>query len=148
MHDTPLLRETEDFLHAQIPITRTMGVAVEAYDENLLVLTAPLEANHNHLGTAFGGSLSAIATLAGYGLLWLKLGDRSAHIVIRDSKIRYHRPVRGMIRAVCQSPDHAGLSAFRAKFSEMGKAGISLRVTIEEEGRICVEFAGTYVAVR
>lgn len=148
MSRTDLLRETEVFLHEQIPLTRAMGVQVESYDQGRLVLTAPLGANHNHLGTAFGGSLSAIATLAGYGLLWLELGDRKAHIVVRKSSISYLHPVRGMIRAICQRPDEATAAAFRAKFSEQGKARITLAVIIEHEGQVCVEFEGVYIAIQ
>ncbi len=136
------------FLHEQIPITRAMGVAVESFAHGTLVLTAPLGANHNHLGTAFGGSLSAIATLAGYGLLWLRLEDRESHIVVRNSSIQYHRPVRGVIRAICKSPEEAKLAAFRSKFAKKGKARIRLQVTIEEAGEVCVEFEGVYVAIR
>jgi len=73
-----VLQETERFLHEQIPLTRAMGVRVRSWDGEKLWLSAPLEPNHNHLGTAFGGSLSALATLAGYSLLWLLLGDREA----------------------------------------------------------------------
>ena len=72
-----------------------MGVHVERFDESALILTAPLAPNHNHLGTAFGGSLATLATLAGYTLLWLELGDRESHIVIQESQIRYLAPVRG-----------------------------------------------------
>ncbi len=147
MHDAAFLRETEEFLHQQIPITRAMGVMVESYDETRFVLTAPLEVNHNHLGTAFGGSLSAIATLAGYGLLWLKLGDRSAHIVIHNSSIRYRHPVRGTIRAICQSPDGAELAAFKSRFREKGRARIGLKVVIIDDDEVCVEFEGVYVAL-
>jgi len=43
-----------------MPITRAMGVRVEDYGGRRLVLSAPLEANFNHLGTAFGGSLNAL----------------------------------------------------------------------------------------
>ena len=148
MSDDPILREIENFLHEQIPITRAMGVQVAACDESEFIVTAPLEVNHNHLGTAFGGSLSAIATLAGYGLLWFQLGDRNAHIVIKNSRIHYHRPVRGRIRAICKSPDSATLSAFRKCFHQKGKARVDLKVTIEEDGQVCVEFEGVYVAMR
>lgn len=141
-------QETETYLHAQIPISRAMGVAVESADEDRFVLTAPLAANHNHLGTAFGGSLGAVATLAGYALLWFRLGDRSAHIVIKGSRIRYLHPVGGEIRAICHAPDAATLAAFRNTFASKGKARIQLRVTVEEAGRSCVGFHGEYVAIR
>lgn len=143
-----LLRETTEYLHAQIPLTRAMGVSIASYDGGQIVVTAPLAANHNHLGTAFGGSLSAIATLAGYALVWLELGDRAAHVVIRESSIRYRRPVRGELRAVCRAPDAGTLAVFRSDFARNGKARLVLRVGIGEEGDSAVEFEGTFVAIR
>lgn len=142
------LRETEAFLHTQIPLTRAMGVEVERWDGRQLILRAPLEPNHNHLGTAFGGSLSALATLAGYSLLWLLLGDREAHIVIRDSTTRFRHPVRGTLRAFCQRPDDAAWEVFRQKWLATGKAHLQLHATIEHEQKVCVEFEGTFVAIR
>ncbi len=143
-----LLRDTERFLHEQIPLTRAMGVQMESYDGSQLVVTAPLEPNHNHLGTAFGGSLSALATLAGYAMLWLQLGDRHAHIVIRESTLRYKRPVRGTLRAVCLRPDDASMTAFRNTFADTGKARLALQVQIIDADQICVLFEGTFVALR
>lgn len=147
MTDQPSLAETERFLHEKIPLSLAMGVRLESYDGEVLVMTAPLEPNHNHLGTAFGGSLSALATLAGYSLLWLCLENQNAHIVIRRSSIQYHHPVRGILRAVCESPDAVTLAAFKSQFAKKGKARISLYVRIEEEGRVCVEFEGVFVAL-
>jgi thioesterase domain-containing protein len=141
-------QETERFFCEKIPLTRAMGVKVEAYDHEKLILTAPLEENHNHLGTAFGGSLCALATLAGYGLLWLELGDRDCHIVIRSSSISYERPVHGMLRAICRRPDETELSAFKDAFIKKGKARIRLHVSIEEAGEACVAFEGVFVALR
>jgi thioesterase domain-containing protein len=142
------LRRIERLLHEKIPITRAMGVAVESYDGGQLVITAPLAANHNHLGTAFGGSLSAIATLAGYALIWLELDDIDAHVVIRSSTIKYLRPVRESIRAICRRPDGTVLRAFKEDFAASGKARIQLPVTIEEDRQAAVEFEGTYFALR
>lgn len=144
----PDLAETERFFHEQIPLTKAMGVRVEAHDGRQLVLSAPLEANHNHLGTAFGGSLAALATLAGYGLLWLELGSRDAHIVIRRSELDYRHPVTGQLRAICRKPPAAELAAFRATFDKAGKARIRLEVSVEEAGRVCMAFVGTFVAIR
>ncbi len=140
--------ETEEFLHQQIPITRAMGVRIEAYDGQQLVLTAPLTINHNHLGTAFGGSLSAVATLAGYSLLWLELGDPTAHVLVRESTISYRRPVRKEIRAVCPRPNEAAVAAFKAEFAQKGKSRIRLDVSVQEDGLTAVEFSGTFVALK
>jgi thioesterase domain-containing protein len=148
MDDGDRLRETEEFFYRQIPITRAMGVRVTGYDGNELSLAAPVALNHNHLGTAFGGSLSASATLAGYGLLWLELDDKNCHLVIRRSSLAFNRPVRREIVAICRRPRPEELAAFKATFAERGKARIDLKATIEEAGVVAVEFSGTFVALR
>ncbi len=148
MSEVPAPSELESYLRDKIPLARAMGVRVAAGEPGTLVLTAPLEPNHNHLGTAFGGSLSAVATLAAYALLWVELGDRTAHIVVHRSEIVYHRAVRGEIRAICRRPPDAELVEFRRQFAASGKARIRLGVTIEYGGRVCVEFAGDFVALR
>ena len=142
------LAETEKLLHEKIPITRAMGVRVESFDKGQFVIVAPIEINHNHLHTAFGGSLSAMATLAGYGFLWLELRDPEAHVVIKESAIRFRRPVHGDIRALCRKPEDAALNAFKSDLARKGKAGIVLRVEIVEDAMVAVEFQGKFVAVR
>jgi thioesterase domain-containing protein len=141
-------RQVEELFYEKIPITRALGVRVEEYDGRRLVLTAPLGENVNHLGTAFGGSLNALAVLSGYGLLWLELRETESHIVIRDSSIHYDRPVRGEIRAVCVRPVEEVLEAFKRQFRQRGKARIVLDATIEDGGITAVRFRGTFVAMR
>jgi len=148
MGDERLLRETEEFFYEKIPITRAMGVRVIRYDGSQLRLAAPIALNHNHLGTAFGGSLSALATLAGYGLIWLEMGDKTAHVVIRNSQLSFRRPVRGEIVAICRRPNEDAVWLFKSAFAQHRKAKISLDVTIEEEGLVAVEFRGIFVALR
>ncbi len=148
MNPEETLRATERFFHEQIPLTRALEVRVESWDAHGFVLCAPLAANHNHLGTAFGGSLAAIALLAGYGLLWLELDDRTAHLVVSESTLKFRRPVRGAIRAICRRPAAAVLAQFKADFATKGKARIRLEAVIESEDEIAVRFEGTYVALR
>lgn len=138
----------ERMIHEKIPITRAMGVSVEGWDAAGLRLAAPLEPNHNHLGTAFGGSLAAIATLAGYGLVWLELDDPGAHVVVRDSAIRYRRPVRGRIQVLAGRPEAPVIDAFREAFARDGRGRISLEVSVETDEGPAVTFTGTFVAMR
>lgn len=148
LHGEALLRDTERYLHQHIPLTRAMGLAVESFAGGTLVLAAPLEPNHNHLGTAFGGSLVTLATLAGYALLWLLLDDRTCHIVVKESRTRYLHPVTGALRAVCRAPAAADLESFQAALARGGKARLTLHATVEEGGRACVAFEGEFVALR
>jgi thioesterase domain-containing protein len=140
--------QIQELLHSKIPITRAMCVMVENYDGQRLILSAPLPENVNHLGTAFGGSLNALAVLSGYGLLWLELQDSECHIVIRESSISYDHPVRGQLRATCVRPRAETLAEFRKTFHQKGKARITLTATIESEGIVAVRFKGIFVALR
>lgn len=142
------LRETEKFLHEQIPLTRAMEIRVESNGPAGFILRAPLPPNHNHLGTAFGGSLAAIVLLSGYGLLWLELDDRAAHLVVSESWMKFRRPVRSDLRAICRRPEAGALARFTTDFATKGKARIQLEARIEEEGGTAVLFEGTYVALR
>lgn len=138
--------ELEQFLHAEIPLTRTMQIRASARDGSC-VIEAPVAANSNHLRTAFGGSINAVATLAAYGLLWNELRGQ-AQVVVRGSSIRFLRPVRKVIRAVCAPPPEKALRVFRETLIAKGKAQIALSVRVEEEGRLAAEFSGTFVALR
>jgi thioesterase domain-containing protein len=140
------LRQAQAYFHEEIPITRAMGVRVVANDESGFVIEAPVALNSNHLRTAFGGSINAVATLAAYGFLWLELNDASVHVVVAESSIRFLRPVRETIRAVCLRPAAEELAAFRSQFKAKGKARITLRVNVIEGGETAAEFEGSFVA--
>src|SRR5438552_3568993 len=73
IRDMNLRNQLESFLSDKIPLATAMGVRVVTLEP--LMLEAPVALNSNHLGTAFGGSINAVATLVGYALLWLALHD-------------------------------------------------------------------------
>jgi thioesterase domain-containing protein len=140
------LRDAEKFLHEQIPITRAMGLRVVANDDAGFTVEAPVALNSNHLRTAFGGSINAVATLAAYGFVWMELNDAAAHVVVAESSIRFLRPVRETIRAICVRPDAEKLAVFRNQFAEKRNARIHLRVKVTESAEIAAEFEGQFVA--
>ena len=140
------LRAAEQFFHEQIPLTRAMGVRVVSDASAGFAVEAPVALNYNHLHTAFGGSINAIATLAGYGLLWLELRGEAAHLVIAASSIRFLGPVRETIRATCARPTTGEFDDFRVKLREKGKARVTLHVRVEENGAVAAEFEATFVA--
>ena len=142
------LHDTEAAFHRMIPITKAMGMRVVSCVNGLLVLEAPLNLNHNHLGTAFGGSLNTMAILASYGLLWLELGDPGCHVVIRESSVSYLRPVTKDIRAICRRPDDATMAEFKERFLRKDRARLRLQASIVQDGEECVRFEGEFVAIR
>lgn len=140
----------ESFLHEMIPLARAMGVRIELSDENKLVLTAPHAPNRNSIDTAFGGSLVALATLAGYGVMWELMRNERAewHIVVKDSKTAYRRPVVGDLRAICDRPTKAALEEFKAALARYGKAKLRLKAAVVEAGNVAVDFQAAFVVSR
>ena len=147
MSSTSELRAAERFFHEQIPLTRAMGLRVARNDENGFTVEAPVALNYNHLHTAFGGSINAVATLAGYGLLWLQLRDVKVDLLIAQSSIKFLRPVRETITAICKRPSPEVLDTFGGTVREAGKARITLRVSVEENGVAAAKFEATFVAL-
>jgi thioesterase domain-containing protein len=147
IHDMNLRNLVERFLSEKIPLTLAMGVQVVTIEP--LTIEAPVQLNSNHLGTAFGGSINAVATLAGYGSLWLKLReDPSVHVIIAESSVRFLRPVRETIRAVCCRPRDAALATLKSELAAKNRGRIRLRVRVEELDATAAEFEGLFVAVR
>ena len=144
----PALRKAEEFFHTHIPLTRAMGLRVVDDQAHRFALEAPVALNYNHLHTAFGGSINAVATLAGYGFLWLALEDENVHVVVGTSSIRFFQPVRESIRAVCLQPETGELAAFRERLCDKGRSKIALGVRVEEKGTLAAEFEGVFVAFR
>jgi thioesterase domain-containing protein len=83
--------------------------------------------------------------VASYAFLWLELYNEQAHVVIRESRIQFHSPVRGRLYAVCGRPALQELEKLRAEFAAKGKARIALQVRIEQEGQTAAILDGTYV---
>jgi thioesterase domain-containing protein len=142
----------ELFLHEMIPLAKAMGVGVEVSDDRSLVLTAPKEQNRNSLNTAFGGSLVSIATLAGYGVVWELMCNRENaprpqwHIVVKESRAAYRRPVIGDLRAICERPAQAAIAEFKEALSRYGKA--KLRARVIEGGQTAVDVQAAFVVTR
>ena len=90
------LKELQEIMHELIPMSRFMGVEVSEYKRDTLTLTAPLSKNINHQQSAFGGSIFALAALAGWGILQLKLRelDLDCNIVVSDAKAKFLKPIR------------------------------------------------------
>ena len=144
----PTARDLTSYLHEKIPLTQAMGVNVTEIGDRF-VLEAPLEANINHLGTAFGGSLHALPTLACYAVLWTLLTGAGidCHVVNKHSSVEYRQPVRGRLRAVCLCPTPERERQFLEDLRRNKKARLEMTAVVEgDNGRPAVEFTGLFVA--
>jgi len=142
--------EFERSVLAAIPLTRAMQLRVQDYDGDRLVLAAPLAPNINDKGCAFGGSLVGLLTLAGWGLLVLRLRSegRSCDVFVQDSEVRYLAPVWGDFTAEARLGDGESWSSFSAALATRGRAriGVRCRVPLATGGDACT-LTARFVAI-
>jgi len=132
-----------------MPVTQRLGVRLVGVRQGTVHLKAPFAANTNHVGTAFAGSLNAIATLSGWATVWLLLREREipALVVIQDSSARYLRPVTGDFEAVPTPPSHEAIAHLVESVTRRGKGRIELTVSVHDHQGEAMVFRGRYVAL-
>ena len=92
----------ETYLRERIPLSRAMEVRVVEIGATHLRVAAPLAPNINHRDTVFGGSAAAVAMLAAWGLLYVRLDreQRPARLVIQRCSMEYLQPIDAEFAAV------------------------------------------------
>jgi thioesterase domain-containing protein len=142
----------ERHILATIPLARAMDLRVLDYDGNRIALAAPLGPNVNDKGCAFGGSLASLATLAGWGLICLKLAEAgiAAEVYVQDSTIVYLAPVWDEIVAEAAAAQDESWDRFLDAMRERGKARIAIdaELAAAEGGSVPARVTARFVAKR
>ena len=102
LHRPDWCGELQQAWHKHIPLSEKMGVRIEQYTGKRFVTTMPEAGNQNPHNTIFAGSQFSLATLTGWGMIWLLLQEHQlgGEIVLVDANIRYAKPVSGRPTAV------------------------------------------------
>ncbi|WP_315386493.1 YiiD C-terminal domain-containing protein [uncultured Stenotrophomonas sp.] len=133
----------------RMPPVAAMQIQVAGYAGGVLSLRAPLAANVNDKGNAFGGSLSSVMTLSGWALvtLRLRLAGFDADVYVADSHVRYLAPVYEDLQAQAQAADEADWAVFLSTFAQRGKARIDVVARQPgDAGKPAAELSGRFVA--
>lgn len=125
-----------DTLTRQIPLGGAMELAVTRLDTIGIELSAPLAANVNDKGTAFGGAMMSLMTLAGWSLprLLLRRSQLKAELVIGRCEVRFLRPVDQDFFAVCAWPESDRIELFLEGVRSRGKGRLEMAPEIIVEG--------------
>jgi thioesterase domain-containing protein len=141
--------ELAQYIHAHIPLSKAMGVSVVAIADDTVTLQAPLEPNLNHRRTVFGGSASALALLASWALLHVRLQSEGIadRLVIQRNLMEYQHPIDGEFtaRSMLERPD--AWVPFTDMLARRGKARITVLAVLEHMGRVAGRFSGRFVAL-
>jgi thioesterase domain-containing protein len=138
----------EQFLHHEIPLSRAMQVMALDVSEHSVRLSAPLAPNLNHHATVFGGSSCAVAMLAAWSLLHVRLRVSlpSVSIVIQRQTMKYDRPILGTFSARALLAEPAEWPQFVRLLARRGRARITVASTLDYAGDTAGHFSGDFVA--
>jgi thioesterase domain-containing protein len=137
-------QELQELWQYQIPISDKMGIKISQYTGYRFEVSALINANLNPSEFMFAGSIFTMATLAGWGFIWMLIKERKleADIVLVDSHIRYVSPVKERPRAVVSvetlSGDFDRLAAGR-------KGRVIVEVNVYSGETLASTFTGTYM---
>ena len=133
-----------------MPPVAAMQIRASGFEGDVLSLSAPLAANVNDKNCAFGGSMSSMLTLAGWGLINLKLAEAGldADVYVQDASTMYLAPLWDQLIAEAYAPDNSWptfIETLRAK----GKARLSIESEISgaEGGGVAARQSARYVAM-
>jgi thioesterase domain-containing protein len=129
-------QELEAYLRTRIPLAKAMAVEVRAADASGVTLFAPLAPNINHRDTVFGGSASAVAILAAWSALHVRMHAASleGRIVIRSNHMSYERPIMAGFTATAAPPELEAWQKFAATLARGRMARARLIATLDCEG--------------
>jgi len=141
--------ELQHYLHEHIPLSRAMQVAAVQVSTDSVLLSAPLAPNINHRETVFGGSASALAILAAWSLLHVRLRAEGvdARLVIQRNAMEYAQPIQGEFFACSSLEQPEQWPLFLRMLQRMGKARASVVSMLEHGGQAVGRLQGEFVAL-
>jgi thioesterase domain-containing protein len=140
-----------DARFAAMPPAAAMRIRAVALDASGVRLHAPLAANVNDKGCAFGGSLASVLTLAAWGLVdaRLRAAGREAEVYVADSRLRYLAPLYDDLDAQARVAEGEDWAGFVRCLDERGKARLALEADVRDAaGNIVATLAARFAALR
>lgn len=140
--------DLETYLHAHIPLSAAMQVAVVSVSPEAVTLAAPLAPNINHRSTAFGGSVSTLAILSAWSLVNLRLRAEGHHtrLVIQSNRMEYDTPIESDFTATAMLADAAAWPAFVKLLTRRGRARLVVQSVVRCGEVVGGRFEGEFVA--
>ena len=143
--------QLQKIIQHEIPITVSMGISYLDFQDTTCLISVPLAPNHNHKGTAFGGSLYSACAAACYGLLYhlqIKESLTAFDLVLGSGSVNYLKPVQSdfQVKAQLVQQDWQNLVLKLAKLG-FGKIEIKAQVITSHEQNLC-DFTGMFVLKR
>jgi len=137
-------------LYAAMPPVAALQLRIAGFDGDALRLEAPLAAHVNDKGCAFGGSLASLMTLAGWGLVTLRLQQSgfAAEVYVADTQLHYRAPLFADLQASARLAEPDAWTGVLERLRERGRASVRIAACVTlPDGGIAAECEARFVAV-
>lgn len=141
-----LTKDLQSTWHNTIPLSKAMNIEIASFNESQLTTSADLLFNKNLHNTMFAGSIYTLATLTGWGWVYLALAKKelTGDIVLADGHIRYHRPVEGVGAAEVLADN---VKENLAVLEKGKKPRFTIQVNVLNGEEVAATFTGLYVVI-
>ena len=141
--------ELTTYLRTNIPLTAAMEVSAISVAPETVVIEAPLAPNINHRKTVFGGSASALAILAAWSLVHLRLAESRLEyrLVIQRNTMSYDAPMEGTFTASAAFADGTDWVKFLETLERRGRARVAAVAELTCDGTPAGRLEADFVAI-
>lgn len=142
--------QAQQYIERKIPITKNMGMTINALSGDEVRVGLPLAPNVNHQGSAFGGSMESLFFVTGWAYVQWLIKDihPEPKIVGRRARSAFHKPVKEDFEAILSIPSKSDSDTFLKDLKEKGKGRITAKAEIVIQGELCAEFEGDFVVLK
>ena len=150
-HKEQLAQNLQALWHKTIPLSKAMDLQISYYDSCQLVTHCDADFNQNLHHTMFAGSIYTLATLTGWGWVYLAMKEKQQEqakvdgdIVLAEANIRYHAPIKGLAYGQVVQKDVSGQFD---NLTQGKKARIKLIAHVYCGDNIAATFTGSYFII-
>jgi len=145
-HQTELVNELQNTWHDTIPMSKAMNIEISYYDKAKLITHCDPAFNKNLHHTMFAGSIYTLATLTGWGWVYLQLkqAELDGDIVLANADIKYRAPIKGT--AHCQL-DFEEVVGELTPLKEGKKAKMSVMASLYSGDKLAATFHGQFAVL-
>lgn len=140
------------YIEENIPIVKDMGFVVEDIEDERIVVSGEYCRHINHTKSVFGGSISSVMTLAGWGRVRILIEefDPLATVVIKSNSTEFIRPVTEDYLVYTGPIDGKRIDKFRKTYEKFGRGRIEVEAFLTHRGshEVLARFKGEFVALK
>ncbi|HAS79815.1 MAG TPA: hypothetical protein DCR90_02780 [Fusobacteriaceae bacterium] len=144
--------ELQKYIIENIPIVKDMGFIIEKIKDNKVIVSGEYKKHINHTNSVFGGSISSVMTLAGWGRVRILIEDidSSAIILIKNNSTDFIKPVVEDYIVITEPLLKKDIEKLIKTYNRFGKGRIKVMATLRHKTSLdtLAKFKGKFVVIK